>query len=248
MVHTEEEEKKNRVISGVSTSVLCILMFFLFWLYNFHFELPPPVEESSVAVSLGQPDAGGPEEIPVEAESAPSVPSIPAPDAYEQTVDPDAVAAKKSNEIKKDKPVDKPQEDDLLKTLNKGKANQKPVNAGDGDKPGAQGDPNGTPGGDPKGTLGGTGTGSGPGVSTSFKGRTFKLGVGKNNCNQEGKVVLEVTLMQDGSIRYDGVSPSSLGSDCLEKVAINYLRSSSFNASQNPISVEGTITFNFKLK
>lgn len=245
----EETERKNRVISGIATALICIGMFLIFWFYNFHYELEvPPPESGEVMVSLGEPDAGGPEEVPVEAESKPSVPTMSEPEAVEQTKDPDAVATKKSAETPKPqaKPAEKPQEDDLLKSLQKGKANQKPANSGEGTKPGSQGDPNGTQGGDPKGTVGGTGKSTG--VNHSFKGRVFRQGSSNKRCNEEGKVILDVILMPDGRIRYDGINPASSGSTCLEGVAIDYLKSSSFNASDNPVSVEGTITFIFKLK
>ena len=206
-------------------------------------------DKGSVAVSLGDPNNGGPEEVPIVAESAPSVPKLSMPESYEQTNDQDAVAQKSSPEKTAQTPQNPnqtPKEDDLLSSLKSGKQNQKASAAGDGPNFGAQGDPNGKQGGDPHGTL--AGGNGGIGTSHSFGVRKFYLGNGKNNCNEEGKVILEVTLMPNGSIRYDNVSPRSSGSDCLEKVAINYLRSSSFNAADNPVSVEGTITFTFKLK
>ncbi len=242
----QETERKNRIISGISTALICIGLFLIFWFYNFHYELPvPPPEGGEVAVSLGEPDAGGPEEVPVEAESKPSVPTMSEPEPVEQTADPDAVATKKTSETKtKPKEPEKPVEDDLLKSLQKGKANQKPASSGDGTKTGAQGDPKGTEGGDPKGTVGGTGTST----RHTFTGRTFRQGSSNKRCNDEGKVILDVILMPDGKIKYDGINPASSGSSCLESVAIDYLRSSSFNASDNPVSIEGTITFIFKLK
>jgi hypothetical protein len=246
--------QKNKFISGTSTAIICLGMFLIFWLYNFHYELEKPIEpeDGAVAVSLGEPDNGGPDLIPISAESEASSARTPqSSEADEQTTDQDAVATKKSSDTKgqsQSTPTDKPKPvDDALAALNRGKSTQKQQNAGDGDKLGPQGDPKGVNGGDPKGQVGGTGTGA-TGTTHSFSGRNFRLGSGKNNCNEEGKVVLEVTLLPDGKIRYDNVSPLSRASDCLENVAINYLRSSSFNAATNPISVEGTITFTFKLK
>jgi|GEM_PF-1757757 TonB family protein len=248
---TPEIERRHRIISGIATSIICILLLLIFWFYNFHYELAPVInDKGAVAVSLGDPNNGGPELVPIQAESAPSVPKLNMPESYEQTQDADAVAQKSSPEKTTNTPQNPnqtPQEDDLLSSLKTGKKNQKASASGDGPNFGAQGDPNGKQGGDPHGTLGGTG-GGGIGTSHSFGVRKFYLGSGKNNCNEEGKVILEVTLMPDGRIRFDNVSPRSNGSDCLEKVAINYLRSSSFNAAENPISVEGTITFTFKLR
>lgn len=244
----EATERKNRIISGISTAIICVLLFLLFWFYNFKFEIPEPPMGSEVEVSLGEPDAGGPEEVPVSAESKPSVPTMPEPEQVQQTNDPDAVATKKTSDQKKkqDQPAEKESEDDLLKSLQKGKQTQKPVNAGGGTQTGQQGQPDGSTTGSTTGTQG-TGTG-GTGTRHSFSGRSFTLGPGKNTCNQEGVVILDVILKPDGSIVYEGINPGSSASSCLEQVAIKYLRSSHFNPSANPVSVEGTITFVFKLK
>ena len=248
-----ETERKNRLISAISTALICIGMFLIFWFYNFHYELELPIEpeQGAVAVSLGEPDNGGPEMVPISAESKPSVPTMSQPEAYEQTNDEEAVATKKSTDVKgkqQTTPTEKPKEtDDLLNQMIKGKSNQKPQNAGDGDKTGPQGDPKAKNGSDPNGQLDAKG-GNGTGTTHSFSGRNFRLGSGKNTCNEEGKVILEVTLLPDGHIKFDNVSPKSQASTCLENVAIYYLKSSSFNAAATPISVEGTITFNFKLK
>lgn len=248
----QETERKNRIISGIGTTIICIGILLIFWFYNFHYELPvPPPEAGEVMVSLGEPDAGGPEEVPIEADSKPSVPTFSEPDPVEQTNDEDAVATKKTTETKKqpDKTTDKPKEEDnLLNDLLKGKKTQKPSNSGEGDKPGSQGDPNGKVGGDPNGGTSGTTGKGGTGVSHTFKGRVFKQGYSTKKCNEEGKVILDVILLADGRIRYDGVNPASSGSTCLEGVAIDFLKSSSFNSSDANVSVEGTITFIFKLK
>ena len=206
--------------------------------------------ETAIDIQMRQKDSSNGKLEAVPRSAVPIEPS--SSEADEQTNDPDAVETKKSIETKgqsQTTPTDKPKPvvDDALAALNKGKSTQRQQNSGDGDKLGPQGDPRGVNGGDPKGQVGGTG-GGGTGTTHSFSGRSFRLGSGKNNCNEEGKVVLEVTLLPDGRIRYDNISPLSRASDCLENVAINYLKSSSFNAAANPISVEGTITFTFKLK
>jgi TonB family protein len=241
---SQETERKDKITSGILTTVISIGLFLFIWFYNFNFELPPEImEEGAVAISLGEPDAGGPEAVPVDAFSKPSVPQMSEPEPVEQTIDPEAVATKKTIETKKKK--EEPKEvDDLLNQLNKGKQNQKPANSGGGDKPGTQGDPDGVNGGDPNGTVNSNGTS----VSSTFKGRVFRRGSTSKKCNQEGKVILDVILMPDGKIKFESINPASTGSSCLDAMAIDYLRSSSFNASNNPVSVEGTITFTFKLK
>ncbi len=249
-----KNEKKNKFISGTSTAVICFGMFLIFWLYNFHYELDVPKEPDlgAVAVSLGEPDNGGPELIPISAESeASSSSSEASAEADEQTTDPDAVVTKKSSDTKGQSqatPTEKPKPvDDALAALNRGKSNQKQQNSGDGDKLGPQGDPRGVNGGDPKGQVGGTG-GGGTKTSHTFTGRNFNQGSTSNSCNDAGKVVLEVTLLPNGTIRFDNISPLSRASDCLEKEAIKSLRTSSFNSSAKPDIVNGTITYVFILK
>ena len=71
--------QKNKFISGTSTAIICMGMFLIFWLYNFHYELEKPIEpeDGAVAVSLGEPDNGGPDLIPISAESEASSASSP---------------------------------------------------------------------------------------------------------------------------------------------------------------------------
>lgn len=244
-----EVERDSRIKSGIATALITIALFLLFWFYTLHYDLPVLPESSEVEVMLEEPNSGGGSEAAAsETVSSPDIPSMKPPVATEQTPDEEAVAVKKSPQepVKPSKPSE---DDELLNSMIKGKKNQKPVTSsdqgdGDGSGSGKGGSGSGSGGGDGSGV----GSGSGPGTSHSFRGRSFYLGPGKNNCNQEGKVILDVVLKPDGRIVYEGVNPGSRGSTCLEQVAISYLRSSSFNASENPVSVEGTITFIFKLK
>ncbi|MDP2176496.1 MAG: energy transducer TonB [Bacteroidota bacterium] len=256
----EATERKHQRISGIITSVISILLLLFMWFYTFNMELPDLSEDGAVAVSYGDPDAGGPSEVPVEAESAPA-PSQPQVDeAVEQTNDPDAVATKQTKETKKktetkETPKETPKEepkDDALDQLLKGKKSQTKTNSGDGTKTGTQGDPKGTgdnnTGGDGTGTskTGSGSTGSG-GFSHSFGSRTFRAGKTNINCGRAGKVVLEVSLKPDGTIIYEGVSPKSNANTCLEDAARDILKRSSFAPSSNPINVNGEITFIFQL-
>ncbi len=263
----EQTEKKHRLISGISTTVVTILLLLLLWLYTFSFEKIDLGDEGAVAVAYGDPDAGGPSEVPVEPSYTPPTPSSNNDDnAQEQTDDEEAVATKKVEEIKKKtKPTDKPKvetktepKDNALDELVKAKKNQTKQNSGDGLEKGTQGKKDGTgdknKGGDGSGGSGTGGNGKGVGgvgkggsVNHSFKGRSFSAGSTAKNCSKAGKVILDVILMPDGTIKYDGVNPSSNGDACLEDAARDILRKSKFNASESPVSVEGTITFNFKL-
>jgi hypothetical protein len=187
--------------------------------------------ETAIDIQMRQKDSSNGKLEAVPRSAVPIEPS--SSEAVAQTTSQDAVAIKKASETKgasQATPNDKPRPvDDALVFLHRNKiTNNQPV-------------------GDPIRSSNGVGR-DGTGMTHSFRGRSFKLGVGKNNCNDEGKVVLEVTLLPDGTIRLDNISPLSKASDCLVNVAINYLKSSRFNESANSVSQEGTITFNFKLK
>jgi outer membrane biosynthesis protein TonB len=254
-------ERKHQRISGIITTVISILLLLFMWFYTFNVELPDLSEDGAVAVAYGDPDAGGPSEVPVEAESAPSASQPKVDESVEQTNDPDAVATKETKETKKktetkETPKETPKEepkDDALDQLLKGKKNQTKTNSGDGTKTGTKGDPKGTgdnnKGGDGTGTSSkGTGPGAGSGgFSHSFGNRTFSAGKTNINCGKAGKVVLEVSLKPDGTIIYEGVSPESNANNCLEEAARDILKKSRFASSSNPLVVNGKITFIFKL-
>lgn len=253
----EAAEKKHRTISGIATSIIMVLLFLLLWMYNFNIELPEISEDGSVAVAYGEPDAGGPNEVPVEPETSASAPNTPSNEAYEQNDDPDAVATKKTNETKNKtqntntKPVEQPK-DDALDNLLKGKKSQQKQTSGDGSNSGQQGDPNGkgdsNKGGDGGGTnTTGSGIGGGGSVRHSFGSRKFIAGTTTENCNKQGKVVLDIIVKKDGSIIYDGVNPESNGGSCLEGVARKLLTKSKFAPTEQGFDVPGTITFIFKL-
>ncbi len=255
----EATEKKHRTISGIATSIIMVLLFLLLWMYNFNIELPELSEDGSVAVAYGDPDAGGPSEVPVEPETSAAAPNSPSNEAFEQNEDPDAVATKKTNETKNKtentntKPVEQPK-DDALDNLLKGKKNQQKQNSGDGSKPGTQGAEDGK-GDSNKGGAGGGGSSTGPGggiggngsVKHSFGSRRFIAGTTNETCNKQGKVVLDIIVKKDGSIVYDGVNPESNGGSCLEGVARKLLSKSKFAPTDQGFDVPGTITFIFKL-
>jgi len=258
-------EKKNQRISGVLTIVITVLLFLLMFWYQFSKTDLMLSEEGAVAVAYGDPDAGGPNDVPVEPSYTPPTPSKNEDNAQEQSNDEDAVATKKTEDTKKkienkvtpkETPKEKNPDDDLLKKAMEAKKNQQKQNSGDGSKSGTQGDPKGTGDNNKGGDGGGTGTtGSGTdksgagkgGVTHSFKGRSFSAGTTSKNCNKQGKVVVDVILKPDGTIVYDGINPQSQSDNCLEEAAKEIIRKSRFNSSETTVSVEGTITINFKL-
>jgi outer membrane biosynthesis protein TonB len=253
---TEQIEIKNKRISGVSTSVIATILILFLILMQFKIDPPPPEEEGGVAVSLGEPDAGGPEEVPVEAYQEPATPTFQPREAVEQTSDDEAVAVPKTPEvIKKNETPKEPEEDDLIKSMRESAKNNqnKPANSGDGTKPGAQGAKNGVPGGDPKGT-GGDGGGPGKGIGTgtakstthSFVGRKINEPSNNENCGEKGTVIIDVILKADGTVVPVDINPSTKSSNtCLRNLAMKLARKTTFSPLADAKNTPGTITFKF---
>lgn len=252
---TEQIEIKNKRISGVSTSVIAAIVILFLILMQFKIEPPPPDEEGGVAVSLGEPDAGGPEEVPVEAYQEPATPSFQPREAVEQTTDAEAVAVPKTpEETKKTETPKAPEEDDIIKSMRESAKNNqnKPANSGDGIKPGAQGAKNGVIGGDPKGT-GGSGGGASQGIGTpggtthTFVGRKINAPVNTDECNDKGTVIIDVILRADGTVMPIGVNTSTKSSNtCLHNAAMKLAKKTTFSAQADAKNIQGTITFIFK--
>jgi len=260
---TEEIEVKNKRISGVSTTVVTGLIVLFLFLMQFKIEPPKPEEEGGgVAVSLGQPDAGGPESVPVEAYQPPVEPTFqPREQAQEQTIDPDAVAVPKTpKEVKNDVKTPTPAvEDDILRKMRESAQNNKnrPSNSGSGTNPGAQGAQNGIPGGDPNGRGTGPGAGDGPSsglgngpsksVNHTFGNRKLNLANNTQNCGEKGTVIVDVIVKADGTIIPTGINPSTKSpSRCLQDLAMKFVKNSRF-APSDVSSADGTITIKFTL-
>ncbi|MES2618267.1 MAG: hypothetical protein V4613_10330 [Bacteroidota bacterium] len=259
----EEIEVKNKKISGLSTAVICTLMVLGLLLMHFKVDAPEIDESGGVAVSLGDPEAGGPDEVPVEAYQPPTEPTFEPREAVEETTDPDAVAVPKSpEEVKKKPEVTKPvepEEDDLIKKMRqKAQTSGTPANGGSGTKPGVGGSPDGVLGGKPDGT-GGTsnsgpgGPGVGDGVATKSVSHTFGtrkmiLATNTQNCGEGGTVKVDVIVKSDGSISVVGINPSTKSSStCLHELAKKFVSKSKFAPSADGSSDEGTITIKFTL-
>lgn len=261
----EEEERKSKYISGIATFVLTASLFVLMWFWKFTYPKPDVLaEESAVMVSLGEPDLGGPNDVPVEPDYTPPTPPTPDTDeAVEQTEDPDAVATKKTEEKKtqekpKTTPVEKtkPQEeDDLIKKMRE-KMNKNKTNTGSGDPTknnGNKGDPNGSPTGNTNGSPNGGptggptgGVGKGTSTSHSFGNRKLTSKILTDNCNDKGTVIVDVILKPDGTIIPEGINPGTKStSECLRNLALKIARSSRFDAKSDASQTEGTITYKF---
>jgi protein TonB len=181
-----KEERKNQVVSYSVTFVVHALLFMWLWFSILHTPDPPlGFGGTELAISLGEPDMGGPSEIPVEQPA--NVQPTPEPPVQEEQIvtaesdEDNNVIAKPPVEQKKPQvtkpvvapkpvvtpPVEKPRVADPNSLFKKPTTKQGDAGRGDGPVPGNQGDPNGSPDGSPDGNSdhgnGNGGTGGGPG-------------------------------------------------------------------------------------
>lgn len=276
----DEVEVKNRNISGVSTTVSIAILVLLMFLVTIKLpEKPKPLEEmgGGVAVSLGDPDAGGPNEVPVEAAyTPPSAPAFEEEAMTEQTHDEEAVAMPKTPDKPKTtttKPTNtntptpptktKEQlENEALQKSMADKAKKNAANGGNGPKTGVGGGPDGVNGGKSTGQgtgTNGSGTDKGSGFekgggtktgryATSIKGRKLNFQTSNDeDCNAEGSVIVDIMVKPDGTVKPLKISPASTNTNqCLNKLAMKIAGKSKFAASDNDVTVEGTITIYFE--
>jgi TonB family protein len=238
----QENERKHKTISGIVTTVIAILLFLLFWWYTLDYDVPPLVEEAEVEVELIPSGGGG------GSSSAPTteqtvVPKISIPSqSTEQTRDPDAVNVKKTSTTPNDSKNTNSNDDfnpaskySKTSTQNGNNNSNQPDFGGEGG-----GD------GDGKGPKKGSGTGDG-GMQHSFGNRKISGPKITHDCQIRGKIIVEVSVAQDGSITIISTDPGSTQNTCLENKAKSLIRSSHFEASTRPGSATGYITINFDL-
>lgn len=226
----KKEQQKNRLVGYGVTFVIHTGLFILLWFAVLHTPDPPLSSYGGMelSISLGEPDMGGPNDIPVETPEA--VPPTPQnePDQEEQIVTQDAeevaVTAKKVEEVKKTevkKPVEKPIEQPVEKprvaderSLFK-KKNTTTAEGGRGsgaiagNEGSADGDPDGSPDGNGHGDgLGGSGGGTGTGNGTGDGFGSYNL-AGRSlaakpevtdNSRETGKVVVEIIVDRNGKV------------------------------------------------
>lgn len=227
----QKRERNNKIVAYTGTAIFHLLCLIGLW-YMILYPPDPPLDGggSGMAISLGEPDMGGPSEIPVE-EPAPVEPTP------EEIIDETAVATqeteeapvvetpkeiKKPKEVKKEtKPVkEKPVEEVVRKVderaIFKKKTNNTSTSSGSGDGsiPGNEGSPDGSPDGSLDGTGGnggdgsgygtgnGIGNGSGDGIgSFDLKGRTVaRKPKVEENSRETGRVVVSVVVDRTGKV------------------------------------------------
>lgn len=284
----EIEAQNNRWKALAGTLLFHGLLFLLFFLIAFKTPIPPYPESGGpgLEVNFGTSDDGigtvQPDEIvknsannsaeenvsnkivkvsnPVKA-SAPNILAQENEDApsVEKVKETKAVSEVKKEEPKEEKPKVN------AAALYKGKhetGSNAAKGEGETNKPGDQGNPNGSK--DSKYHGPGGGNGNAPGNGTDGpggdnKGPIYKLTnrkaqnlpVPKSNFQEEGKVVVEITVDKNGNVikAKPGVKGSTTADANLLSIAKKAALSAKFNASaDSPEEQKGTIIYNFILK
>ena len=245
---------KNKVISGICTAVIMLLVALV--LISFGYDPPdPPIPEEGVEVNLGDSDFGrgdnpqpASETTPASAPAAPNqlatqhtepAPSLNANTTQGNTVAPEVT--EKPAEVKKEPEINK-------NALFPGKRNQ---NSGIG----SQGQSTGTGDqGKPNGTLTSTnydGNGGGNG-NYSLAGRTkVRIPEPIYKSNKQGRVIIQIWVNRDGKVTRAEYQPK--GSNTPDGNLINKAKEAAMKASFNPDpnapeEQKGTITYNFVIQ
>lgn len=236
----EETVRKHKIISGINTAIICILLLLLFWFYNLEYEVEPLIREAQVEVEL-LPSGGGGGSSSSSSEEKTTVPKMSLPaKSTEQTNDKDAVAAKKTSKTPSNSDNTNPDDFNPATGYKKSSTGQNQDNG-----------PNF--GGNGTGSTNGTGNGpnNGPGDGTglqhSFGTRRLNPPKIKHNCGRRGKVICHVSVKANGDIVLIGIDPGSTQDNCLASQAERLIGLSKFESISGDKSVTGYITINFEL-
>jgi outer membrane biosynthesis protein TonB len=252
----QNAEKTHKVTSMVITIVFHALLIGL--LLTLFLRPPnPPLgqEETMMAISLGEPDQGGPDNTPA-AEQPEVVASNPENSNEENILTSDAEEApvvktnpEKKNTTEKIQTNTKTEEaqpkvnDKALFKGNRTNGDPNSQGMGDGDVPGNQGDPDGSENGDPHGIVGGEG---------HLKGRVIKY---KPNYDSKSKTTgtVYVTIYVDRNGNVTKAEPGARGTTTTDPELWQIARRVAMDTKYSPkpdapaLQV-GTIpvTFNYK--
>jgi outer membrane biosynthesis protein TonB len=260
------ETEYERKSFAISATIIAILLL-LFFKYGLSYMDPPP--ENGIAINFGNTDFGSGETNTTETVKTAPQPSEstpqPTPTAEEvitqESVDAAVIKATKkpvpTKEVKKEvqpKKVEaqKPSQKttDALSSLLNGSKNDGKATDGDGDsnQAGNQGKIDGSIYAN---SFYGKGDAVGKGeTGWGLKGRNLTSpGAVRPNCNDEGTVVIQVTVNKDGTVR--DAKQSTLGSNitstCLVNAAIQSALKYKWNNDEKaPNSQIGFVVFNYR--
>lgn len=244
----------NRIISGICTAVIMLLVALV--LISFGYDPPdPPIPEEGVEVNIGNSDFGS----GIDPEPANEVANTTAPATQNQLVTQHTEPAPSLNASnvqgntvapQPTKPqVVEPKEPEINKNaLFPGKRNQQSGNGSQGQSTGVgdQGKPNGTPSSNNY-----TGNGGGNGTNYSLAGRSsVALPRPEYRSNDQGTVVIQIWVDRQGKVTRVEYQPK--GSNTQNGYLVEQAKSAARKARFNPDPAapeeqKGTITYIFKI-
>ena len=246
---------KNKVISGVSTALVMLLVALV--LVSFGYDPPdPPIPEEGVEVNIGDSDFGRGEDPQPEVSSAtPSYTHPPARDNLATQVTdptPSLNATQNPSPTVTTKPTEQPTEQPKTPEINNRALF--PGNRNKNNGSGSQGVSEGSGDqGKPNGTLTSTnydGNGGGNG-NYSLAGRTkVHIPLPTYKSNEQGRVIIQIWVNREGKVTRAEFQPK--GSSTTNGNLVNKAKEAALKASFNPDSSapeeqKGTITYLFTI-
>ena len=252
------EEKKSFVI----TTIIFVILFFLFLYFGLTYMDPPP--ENGIAINFGTSDVGQGDVQPlVPVKSSPQPEYTPPQKSVEEQVATqdfeDAPVIKKTEnkkpvkeikeEVKPKPTLSKSTTSALESLINGPKSTGAETGHGNDNLPGDKGDPNGDR--YANSFFGsGTGNGSGNGTSWGLNGRKLSTPAKEvQDCNEYGKVVVQITVNRSGNVINAKYTQGTTNTNpCLVNPAISAAKKFKWQPDSNaPETQIGFIVFNFAL-
>ena len=241
---------KNKIISGISTAVIMLLVAVVLIAFGYD----PPIPENGVEVNLGDSDFGSGDDPKPASNSAAVAPAASQNHLASQNTEPTpSISANKNNgntvaPNTPTQPVNEPKVEEVNKNaLYPGKRNNGGGNGSQGVSTGTgdQGKPNGSINSN---NYSGNGGGNG---NYSLAGRTsVVLPTPDYRSNDQGTVVIRIWVNRDGKVTRTEYEPK--GSNTSNGYLIEQARSAALKARFNPDQrapeeQKGTITYIFKI-
>lgn len=275
MINLSRSEDKKALVGTITVYLLLILLLILMSMFNACSDVAAEeINSGGVAVSIGNPDDGGPDNSSAEEETIPQTEEEYTPENQLTSDVAEAPPVVKNDPKTKtnpkettkpvtEKPVDtkpivKPPKINIGK--NKGKDTDGAGKGGDNNTGGYKGKPDGTgtsPDGEGQGTSGmGTGDGPslGPGVSGGIGGFSAKIALPKGGVQENGVVRLKVCVNELGQVNDVKYAPkrgqagTTSNKDLISRAIYSVKKSSFTNISGSSGTNCGFITYTFKLQ
>ena len=271
MLNLSRSEDKKALAGTITVYLLLFLLLFLMSMFNACSDLEAEeISSGGVAVSIGNPDDGGPDNSAAKEETIPEskeeytpenqltsdVAEAPPIVNNKAKTKPKETAKSIEDKPKETKPKPKPPKINIGK--NKGK-DTKGSGKGSNNTGGYKGKPDGTgasPDGEGKGTSGmgsGDGPSLGPGVSGGIGGFSAKIALPQGGVQENGKVRLYVCVDSKGNVISAKYRPligdySTTTNSDLKNRAIYSIKKSTFRNISGSDGGCGYITYTFKLQ